>query len=97
MSSEEKVVVRRRWNGPDTAEVLTESLWDLHVQNEPGGVCGAFPRGFLFAHVWCDKVASGLFGHTCRDGPPPHDLLVCILPTDNPAALYERLHAKSRG
>ena len=97
MSSGSTVVVRRRWNGIDTAVVDTESLWDLHVRNEPGGVCGAFPRGFLFAQVWCDKMASGALGHVCREGPPPHEVLVCILPADNPAALYERLRAKARG
>ena len=97
MSTEDKVVVRRRWNGNDTAEVDADSLWDLHVRNEPGGVCGPFPRAFLFARVWCDKMASGALGHVCRDGEAPHEMLVCILPTDNSAPMYERLRGKARG
>jgi hypothetical protein len=54
------VLVRRRWNAPETSRVRVEALWDLF----------------------------------CREGPPPHDLLVCILPADNPEALYEILRAK---
>jgi hypothetical protein len=90
------VLVRRRWNARDSATVPVEVLWDLHLRNDAGGVCGAFPRAFLFAHVWCDKLASGALGHFCREGPPPHDLLVCILPADNPETLYEALRAKVR-
>ncbi len=99
MSSEAlsvKVGIRRRWNGPDIARVPLDALRELHIRNEAGGVCGALPRGFLFAHVWCDSLASGELGHSCREGPPPHDLLVCILPNDNPGTLYEELRAMAR-
>jgi hypothetical protein len=48
------------------------------------------------AHVWCDKFASGDLGHFCREGPPPHELLVCILPGDNALEAYERLCARLR-
>jgi hypothetical protein len=90
------VTVRRRWNAPDVAQAPAESLREFHFRNDAGGVCGAFPRAFLFAHIWCDHLATGALGHLCRQGPPPHDLLVCILPNDNPQALYERLTAKVR-
>ena len=43
-----------------------------------------------------EKVPGGVLGHLCREGLPPHDLLVCILPNDNAAPLYERLRAKVR-
>jgi hypothetical protein len=88
------VKVRRRWNEADVAEVPVEILWDFHFRNDAGGVCGAFPRAFLFAHVWCDHIASGVLGHYCREGPPPHDLLACVLPADNPGPLYESLRTK---
>ena len=94
---ESTVVVRRRWNGPDTAVVTLDSLWDLHIRDDPGGVCSPLPRLFLFAHVWCDKLASGALGHSCRVDPPPHDLLVCILPTDNSNALYQQLRSRAKG
>lgn len=96
VGSEETVTVRRRWNGSDVAQASVQVLWDFHFRNDAGGVCGALPRAFLYAHAWCDKLASGALGHFCREGPPPHDLLVCILPNDNPAPLYERLCAKAR-
>ena len=89
-----RVKVRRRWNASDVAEVPVEALWDFHFRNDAGGVCSAFPRAFLFAHVWCDHLASGALGHFCREGPPPHDLLACILPNDNPGPLYESLRAR---
>jgi hypothetical protein len=37
-----------------------------------------------------------LLGHICRDESRPHEMLVCILPNDNPAALLERLRARAR-
>ena len=90
------VTIRRRWNGPDTAQVSIDALREFQIRNEAGGVCGALPRGFLFARVWCDFLAPGDLGHSCREGPPPHDLFVCILPNDNPEALYEALRSKAR-
>lgn len=96
MNSEETITVRRRWNGSDIAQVSVQALWDFHFRNDPGGVCRALPRAFLTAHVWCDNLPNGALGHLCREGPPPHDIVVCILPTDNPAPLYERLCVKAR-
>lgn len=93
-----RVVVRRRWNAADTAEVSVDLLWDLHFRDEPGGVCRALPRAFLSAYIWCDRLPAGALSHQCRANPPaPHELLVCILPTDNPATLYEELGRRARG
>jgi hypothetical protein len=90
--------VRRRWNAPEIAQVSVDAIWDLHMWNEPGGVCRALPRAFLRAHVWCDKLRAGTLTHNCRSDPSaPHELLVFILPTDNAAAVYEGLRARSRG
>jgi len=90
--------VRRRWNAPEIAQVSVDDIWDLQMRNEPGGVCGAFPRAFLCAHVWCDKIRTGTLTHNCQSDPPaPHELLVFILPTDNAAAVYEGLRARARG
>jgi hypothetical protein len=96
MGDVERVVVRQRWNSADIAQVPPECLWDLHVRDQPGGVCGALPRGFLHGRLWCDKVAAGFLGHSCHLESRPHELLVCILPNDNPAALLERLRAQAR-
>lgn len=91
----ETVKIRRRWNAAEEAEVAVEKLWDFHFRNDAGGVCGAFPRAFLAAHVWCDHLAPGALGHQCREGPPPHDLVVIILANDNPAPLFEQLRART--
>ena len=96
MSEGERVLVRQRWNGADLTAVPVESLWDLHVRSEPGGVCGALPRGFLYGRLWCDKVAPGALGHVCQAASRPHEVLVCILPADNPTDLLERLRARAR-
>jgi hypothetical protein len=91
----ETVKIRRRWNADAATEVAVEKLWDFHFRNDAGGVCGAFPRAFLAAHVWCDHLPSGTLGHQCREGPPPHDMIVVILPNDNPGPLYEQLRARA--
>jgi hypothetical protein len=90
------VTARRRWNAPQATQVALDALWDIHYRNEAGGVCSAMPRAFLCAHVWCDHVSAGAFGHVCRDGPAPHDLLVFILRSDNALYLYEELLQKAR-
>jgi hypothetical protein len=92
---EHRVKVRRRWNDSEASELPIEVLWDFHYRNEAGGVCRAMPRAFLCAHVWCDHVSEGAFGHRCPD-PPPHDLVVCILRNDNISAVYEDLLLKAR-
>ena len=91
----ETVKVRRRWNTAEAIDVAVEKLWDFHFRNDAGGVCGAFPRAFLAAHAWCDHLPAGALGHQCREGPPPHDMVVVILPNDNPQSLFERLRGRA--
>jgi hypothetical protein len=88
-------IARRRWNDPARFEVPLAALWDFHYRNEAGGVCRAMPRAFLYAHLWCDHVSQGTFGHACGDDPGPHDLLVCILRHDN-LSTYSDLLVKLR-
>jgi hypothetical protein len=90
------VIVRRHWNGNVSAAVDANCVYSLHMRNEPGGVCGAFARSFLCSHIWCDKMPAGSLGHICQDDGP-HELLVYILPTDNPAETFDRLRAQTRG
>jgi hypothetical protein len=85
------VKVRRRWNDNNVAEVSIAHLRELHYRNEAGGVCGAFPRAFLCARVWCDHLPQGALNHVCNKATAPHELIVYILPADNPADLYETL------
>jgi hypothetical protein len=96
MGATDAVTVRRRWNNAESVSVSVDALWDFHFQNDAGGVCRALPRAFLGARIWCDKCESALLGHFCREGPPPHELVVCILPNDNPGPIYERLREQAR-
>lgn len=91
-----QVTVRARWNAAEAARVAVAALWDLHVRDQAGGVCRASSRAFLSAHVWCDAVPAGALGHRCAADTAPHDLLVCILPNDNPAPVYSQLGARAR-
>jgi hypothetical protein len=93
--NEGRVVVRRRWNSDASLSVSVDDLWDFHFQNDTGGVCRALPRAFLGARVWCDKIDAGALGHFCKEGPPPHELAICILPTDNPPLLYGQLRGRA--
>ena len=97
MTNAEMIVVRQRWNAVETAQVAADLLWDLHVRSEPGGVCGALPRGFLYGRVWCDKVAPGWLGHACGEDSRPHELLVCVVANDNPQGTHEHLRARTGG
>ena len=92
----ERVRVRRRWNAPTTAMVTLGSLREVSVRGDAGGVCGRAPRGFLYASVWCDHLLEGDVQHRCDDGLGPHELQVCIMEGDNPAALYRRVGALAR-
>jgi hypothetical protein len=96
MSNAERVLVRQRWDGAEAAAVCPAALWDLHVRSQPGGVCGALPRGFLSGRIWCDQVAPGSLGHVCPAESRPHEMLVCILANDNPPTLMARLRAAAR-
>jgi hypothetical protein len=89
-------VVRLRWNDERRARVPSAELRDLHVRSDPGGVCGAFPRGFLSARLWCDRFGAAGIGHVCRADTAPHELVVCILPADNPEVLMARLRSQAR-
>jgi hypothetical protein len=91
------IKVRRRWNDNNVSEVPLEALWDFHFRNDVGGVCGAFPRAFLSAHVWCDRAPPNVLSHVCNKDTAPHDLVACILPSDNTAEVYDSLRIKAMG
>ena len=92
----EWVNVRARWNASLALPIPRSCLHAWQFRDEAGGVCRASPRAFLHAHAWCDQVDGVALGHRC--GPdPPHELMVCILPTDNTVELYSRLAELGRG
>jgi plasmid stabilization system protein ParE len=40
-------------------------------------------RYYLHGYVWCDGMISGVLAHTCRHGPPPHRIKVCVTKKGN--------------
>jgi hypothetical protein len=38
---------------------------------------------YLHGYVWCDGMIAGELAHSCRHGPGPHRIKVCITKIDN--------------
>lgn len=90
------VFVRRQWNDYRIAEVRPEDLRDPHWRMSSGGVGKRSPRPVLHARMLCTAVQSGELAHSCEHGPPPHDILVCIVKKDNTRAVYAELEEAAR-
>jgi hypothetical protein len=92
------VTGRRQWS--DSANTLTvplEDLWDFHWRSVSGGVQTRSPRPFLHARMLCSSIPNGsTFPHSCGHGPPPHDILVCVVKKDNDKAVYEHCAGHAR-
>ncbi len=71
------VKVRRQ---PDDWRIATYDLtrvYRLRWDNVGGGV----QRGsamHVYGYVLCDGLIDGELAHSCRHGPPPHEIKVCI-------------------
>ena len=81
------VWVRRRWNDRKIGKVRLRDLNDFHWSQYGSGLRfrfgGIAPQPFLHAFMLCTSVIEGRVGHTCRHGPPPHKIQVCITRKDN--------------
>lgn len=91
------VTVRRQWNGYAIAVPVT-ALRDFHVRQWSGGVQAKSPYPMLYARMWCTLIPEEdrpYFGHSCRHGAGPHEILVCITKKDNPRSLYKALRARA--
>jgi hypothetical protein len=93
------VTVRRHWSGPgNTLTIPVRELRDFHSRDISGGVQVRSPRPFLHARMLCTSIPEGHpFPHSCRHGPPPHEILVCITRTDNDKATYQHRAGLARG
>jgi hypothetical protein len=85
------VTVRRQWNSPESASVASNSIENLHMSDVSGGVRARAPRAFLHGYVWCDQLIDGELAHSCRHGPGPHRIKVCVVKRDNSKAIYDYL------
>jgi len=87
-ADEATIVVRRQWNDWRKATVRLTSLSGFHLTDMSGGVGAFSPRAFLHAYLMCNEIIGGELAHSCRHGPPPHRIKVCIVKKDNSKAIY---------
>lgn len=72
------VTVRRQWNDWRHATYLLDDIDGLHWSDFSGGIMVAAPRPFVHGFVLCDRMLGGELAHSCRHGPPPHKIKVCM-------------------
>jgi len=96
ITPETLITVRRQWNDWVKGAVKLKDLADFHWRNSSGGVGANSPRAMLYGRMWCTALASGSLAHSCRHGPPPHEILVCIVQKDNDRRLFQHLRSLAR-
>ena len=78
------VWVRRQFNNRRRrAAYRMSDLAALHWSSVSGGKRRRANRAYLHAYVWCDGSIIGAVKHSCRHGPGPHRIKVCITKVDN--------------
>jgi uncharacterized small protein (DUF1192 family) len=79
------VWVRRTFNSRRSrrAAYRFADVTRLHWSSYSGGKRRRVNRPYLHGLVWCDAMITGVLGHSCRHGPPPHHIKVCITKVDN--------------
>jgi hypothetical protein len=84
------VAVQTEWDGWHRAMVRVADLEEIHWAQPPGA-----PRPLLHATVSCHRVLSGNVERLCKETPPPHRLLVCLLKRHLSPTVFERLAARA--
>lgn len=79
-----RVLIRRSLNGQIASAKLCDLTGFEWLQFSGGihSVMKSLPMYHLIAYVQCTKV-RGDIEHSCKHGPPPHNLRVMILKVDN--------------
>jgi hypothetical protein len=77
------VWVRRQFDDRRHAAYRIADLGGLHWSNRSGGLQHRANRHYLHGYVWCDGMIAGELAHSCRHGPGPHRIKVCITKIDN--------------
>lgn len=91
----EVVSVRRHPQDWRVATYRVDRVFRPRWDNETGGVQRGTGRLYLFAYVMCDEMLGGELGHSCRHGPPPHEIKVCITKAGNDPKVYAALAARA--
>jgi hypothetical protein len=92
------VKVRRQWNDWQIATYRLNDVSGLHWSGMSGGVQSIAPRDFIHGYVWCTGMIDGELAHSCRHGPGPHHIKVCITKKGNEGIWAEvRARAADKG
>ncbi len=67
----------------ESQPTIKAALENLHWGDVSGGVNAKAPRRFPHGYVWCNEMIWGELDHSCRHGPGPHRIKVCIVKIDN--------------
>ncbi len=79
------VKVRRQPDDWRIASYEIRNVTGLRWDSVGGGV----QRGsalHVYGYVMCDGMIDGELAHSCRHGPPPHEIKVCLTKKHNEAA-----------
>ena len=83
MKLDDLVEVRRQWNSRRLAYVRREDITGVHWSRSSGGLNHRCPRPFLHGYVWCNAIVRGSLSHSCKHGPAPHLIKICITKKGN--------------
>ncbi len=78
------ITVRRQPNDWRATQVPFRELTDFHLTQVSGGLGAVTLHYGLYARMWCSSIPEDVeFAHSCKHGPPPHEILVVINRKDN--------------
>ena len=79
------VEVRCEWNDDATAMYRLDAISRWHWHCVAPGMNTWGTRDFVHGYVMCNEAISGGVFHSCKHGPLPHNIKVCILEKGNEA------------
>jgi hypothetical protein len=71
------VQVRRQPGDWRLARYELENISNLRWGFVGGGIQRR-TQWHVYGYVWCNAMIDGRLAHSCRHGPPPHNIKVCI-------------------
>jgi hypothetical protein len=77
--------VRRAWNSRRHAIYRFADVQKLEWSRYAGGRGTKANGYYIHGYVMCDGMLSGKLDHSCKHGPAPHCIRVCLTMKDNKA------------
>ena len=85
------VRVRRQWNNYRIGEVDLAHLHSIRWDSTSGGVGARTPQPFIHGNTTCTAILGDI-AHSCRHGPPPHWIKVCVVKKDNSKEVWQKVN-----